>query len=142
MSVSEVTTEIKDLGHLGVKQASHLHDGSGFNYQMPPLYVDEHKNPRFPIQRGVFEGGRLAIGATVRVQAEVYLWLDHEWGTPEQRWEELKRLHADVVQQARTIGFDQLYCVLPPEVAKSFGPRLQELGWEQTRQWDRFTLEL
>lgn len=130
--------EIKDLGHTGVVKAARLHEDSGFDYSFPRMVG----NPLFPLQRGMFDGNDLVLGAALKVSAEVYLWLDHEWGTPQMRWDALRKLHQDVTDKARQIGFDQLYCVLPPEVAKSFGPRLEELGWQGTRPWPMYTIEL
>jgi hypothetical protein len=72
----------------------------------------------------------------------VYLFVNRETTTPEQRFEGLKILHQDLLLRAREMGFDQLYCVLPPSVEKSFGPRLESVGWKADRGWRRFTIDL
>lgn len=130
MKISDVNGEAHDI--------QQIHDDAGFDYRLP----DFVGNPRFPIQRAISSNGRFMAASLVKVEAEVYLFMNHENGTPEERWEGLKLLHEDVVSRARKIGFDQLYCVLPPEIEKSFGPRLQELGWGKTRGWARYTYEL
>ena len=114
-----------------------VHFDSGFDYQLPAM-----NTPLYPIRRAGVEDGRSYIAAAVKVTAEVYLWLDHEWGTPQERLEALQELHADVTEKARTLGFDQLYVCIPPEIAKSFGPRLRDLGWELARPWPVYTFEL
>lgn len=86
--------------------------------------------------------GKIIGALAAKVEAEVYLWLDPQWGTPEERWAAVKMFHNDVTSKAAVIGFDQLYAVLPPEVAKSFGPRLIDLGWQESRPWPKFVYEL
>jgi hypothetical protein len=130
MKISDVNGEARDI--------QQIHDDSGFDYRLP----DFSGNPRFPIQRAISNNGKFMAASLVKVEAEVYLFMNHENGTPQERWEGLRLLHADVVSRARQIGFDQLYCVLPPEIEKSFGPRLQELGWSKDRGWSKYTLEL
>jgi len=115
-----------------------IHERTGFDYRLPAIWA----NPRFPIKQVGVADGRPVIASVAKVQAEIYLWLDPDWGTPQERWDALKELHAEVVAQAEEIGFDQIYCVLPPEIAESFGPRLKELGWCETRPWPHYTLEL
>lgn len=123
-----------------LRRIEELHEESNFNYRLPDFTGE--KKPLFPIQRAISKNGNLLCASIVKVEAEVYLFMDHENGTPEERWEALKELHADVVFQAKQIGFDQLYCVIPPELVKSFGPRLEELGWVESRPWPKYTLEL
>lgn len=130
MKISDINGEATEIAR--------IHGDSGFNYRLP----DFASNPIFPIQRAISNNGQFLAASLVKVEAEVYLFMNHETGTAEERWEGLKLLHADVVSRARQIGFDQLYCVLPPEIEKSFGPRLQELGWSKDRGWSKYTLEL
>ena len=131
MTISDLTAE-------NMHWLAQLHARLGFDYQLPAM-----NTPLFPVKRmGKDANGFCFIAAAAKVTAEVYLWLDHEWGTPEQRWEALQELHRDITDKARKIGFDQLYVAIPPEIAKSFGPRLKDLGWELARPWPVYTLEL
>ena len=116
-----------------------LHEESGFSYRLPEFMA---RKPLFPVQRVVRENGQFIAAGILKVDAEAYLFMNHEAGTPEERFAALQALHEDVVSRAREIGFDQIYCVLPPDVEKSFAPRLQELGWQRDRGWTRMTLEL
>jgi len=127
---------IENLGD--PKNVAKLHESSNFDYKLPEF----EGSPLFPIQRAVTKDGRLICAAVVKVEAEVYLWMDHHYGTPEERWEAVKAIHADLKEHGAKIGFDSFYCVLPPEVSKSFGPRLEDLGWKKSRGWDRYTLEV
>jgi hypothetical protein len=115
-----------------------IHAASGFDYICPNF----PGNPRFPIQRVISNQGQFIAASLVKVEAEVYLFMNHEHGTPEERWQGLQLLHADVVNRARIIGFDSLLCAVPPEIEKSFGPRLKELGWDKDRGWPKYVLEL
>lgn len=129
---------IEDITDVTIDRVKRMHEKSGFDYRFPDL-----NTPRFPVQIvGLAEGHRTFIAAALKVEAEAYLWLDGEYGTPEERWEGVRAINAKLITRARIIGFDQLYCVLPPEVAKSFGPRLEQLSWVKARPWPKYTLEL
>jgi hypothetical protein len=130
MKLSDINGEVNDI--------IRVHEQSGFNYKFPSF----QGNPLFPIQRTVSMNGKFIAASLVKVEAEVYLFMNHTVGTPEDRWEALKNLHDDVVTKARLIGFDSLMCAVPPEIEKSFAPRLRELGWEEDRGWRKFVLEL
>jgi hypothetical protein len=127
---------IEDLGDH--KKIEELHDSSNFDYKLPEF----QGSPLFPIQRAATEDGRLIATVIAKVEAEIYLHIDHNWKTPEERWEVVKKMHADLKSKAKDLGFDTVYCVLPPEVAKSFGPRLEEIGWIPDRGWKRYVLEV
>lgn len=114
-----------------------LHEGSGFDYRFPTL-----SSPLFAVKRVGVSDEKVVIASVVKVEAEAYLWIDKEWGTPEERFEAVRQINADIREESAHIGFDQLYCVLPPEVASSFGPRLEEMGWLKSRPWPRFTMEI
>lgn len=78
----------------------------------------------------------------IKLDAECYLFVDHECSTPRERLEGLRLLQDDLIAQSRRLGFDQLYCCLPPEVEKSFGRRLSEHGWRKDRGWPRYVYQL
>jgi hypothetical protein len=116
-----------------------LHERSGFDYKFPK----DFRTPLFPVRMAVVnEANSPIVAAALKVEAEAYLWMDHSLGTPESRMEAFQMLHVDVVHQARTCGFDQMHCVLPPEIADRFGKRLEDLGWSPARPWPLFTYQL
>jgi hypothetical protein len=128
---------VRPMEEEDVPELQRIHAREGWNYRFP-----EVATPLFPVRTVAEDMGRTVIASVVKVEAEVYLWMDHTWGTPAERWEALQEMHKEVIERANRIGFDSLYCVLPPEIAKSFGPRLEELGWSPDRGWPRFTYQL
>lgn len=129
--------EIRSLEPEDLTVLRRLHEGSGFDYRFPSL-----GSPLFAVKRVGLADNKVVIASVVKVEAEAYLWLDHEWGTPEERFAAVRQINDDIKDRSARIGFDQLYAVLPPEIADSFGPRLEEMGWLKSRPWPRFTMEI
>lgn len=120
-------------------EVERIHRESGFDYEFPR----DIDTPRFPIKRAVVDNrNSLLAVAALKVEAEAYLWMDHAAGTPETRAEALHLLNEDIAHRARTIGFDQVHCVLPPEIAARFGKRLEELDWKLARPWPLYVFQL
>ena len=121
------------------KHLEGLHAASGFDYQFPK----DFDTPLFPVKRAVVNESNYPIAtAALKVVGEAYLWMDHSLGTAEDRMIALATLNADLAARAREIGFDQVHCVLPPEIAKRFGERLEALGWKPARNWPLYTFQL
>ncbi len=115
------------------------HRLSGFDYSFP----QDFSTPLFPVRRAVSDDeGNVIACAALKVEAEAYLWMDHERGTPEDRMIALAMLNMDLAGRARTIGFDQVHCALPPEIAERFGKRLESLGWAPARPWPLYTFQI
>jgi hypothetical protein len=124
-----------------------VHGKSQIDYRFPALTVQDEagnivQSPLFPIQRAISEQGQFLAAAAVKVEAEVYLFVNHDAANPQQLWDAVQALQSDVVSRAKEIGFDQLHACVPPELVKSFGKRLEEMGWSKTRPWPIYTLEL
>ena len=116
-----------------------IHRESGFDYQFPR----DLETPLFPVKRAVVDNkNSLLAVAALKVEAEAYLWMDHTAGTPETRMEALNMLNQDVAHRARVIGFDQVHCAPPPEIAERFGGRLEALGWKLARPWPLYVFQL
>lgn len=129
---------IGDLLVEDVPRIKEIHQESHYDYRLPEFVG----NPRFPVQRSLYSDGRFVAAALVKLEGEVYLFLDHTYGTPEERKHSLELVHRDLIMQSRQFGLDSLFCVLPPEIEKSFGPRLEEAGWKRDRGWTKYTYEL
>ena len=114
-----------------------LHAESGFDYKMPDL-----ASAVFPIKRSIRHKGKFVAAVAVKLEGECYLFLDHDELNPFERFFALQELHEDLKARAKELGLDNLFCVLPPEVEKSFGPRLIEAGWKRDRGWSKYTLEI
>jgi len=92
------------------------------------------------------DGGPAATGivgaAFLRVTAEAYLLLDPKAGTPRQRWEWLRWLHAAAERDAWVRGLEDVHAWLPPEIARKFGRRLERLGWVRDDRWTPYCKRL
>lgn len=124
----------RDIAYLG-----QMHEHSGFDYRFPK----DLNTPLFPVRRTVVDANHTPLAAAaLKVEAEAYLWLDTRAGSPETRWEAIQMLNSDLAARARIIGFDQVHCALPPQVAERFGSRLEALGWTLARPWPLYTFQL
>jgi hypothetical protein len=65
----------------------------------------------------------------LRLTAEAYFLLDPRAGTPRDRWRALLLLHEAARGDANRRGLDDAHAWLPPQVARQFGRRIEQLGW-------------
>lgn len=101
-----------------------IHKANG----LPSVCLPDFDDPLFVIRHVAEIDGEIAMGGFIRLIGEAYLLLDHTVGTPEQRWQTLQALTDCVEASARIKGLSDYSCWIPNELAKSFGPRLEELG--------------
>lgn len=131
--------KVCDISPLALETIQEVHRASGFDYQFPKDFA----TPLFPLRRvATDDAGRFVAALALKVEAETYLWMDSRYGSPETRWQAVQALNSDMIERARVIGFDQVHCVLPPEIAQSFGKRLEELGWVESRPWPLYVLQV
>jgi hypothetical protein len=91
-------------------------------------------NPLFIENLVVTNGNhRTVMSAHARLTSEVYVLVDHEDGTPNQRWERLKMLHEVMRQQLVKSGIEDVHCWIPPDIPEGFFRRLQRLGWTEEK---------
>lgn len=128
---------IRDYDKRDEETLKTIHEASGFDYQFPDL-----DDPLFVVRKTVEEDGKLVQGLLVKLQGEVYLFVDHGWSTPEERWQRVVELTEEAKKAAWEKGLDSLVCVVPPEIAKSFEKRLVQIGMTKTREWPRFVFDL
>ena len=114
-----------------------VHEASGFDYEFPDL-----DDPLFIVKKTVEELGRPVQGIALKVQAEVYLWVDPAYAGPEERWQKLQDLCEAAKLAAWEKGLDCLVCVVPPEIADTFEKRLKDVGMSRDRPWPKFTFSL
>jgi hypothetical protein len=114
-----------------------MHEESGFDYRFPDL-----SDPLFIAKLTAEQDGRAVQAIALKLQAEVYLWVDHSWGTPEQRWGLLKELTEEAKIAGWLKGLDSLVCVVPPEIADTFEKRLEAIGMTRDRPWPKFSISL
>ena len=90
---------------------------------------DVKDNPLFVVKSVYEHEGSAAMMCLVKVTGEIFLFLDHTIGTPEERWEQLKEFKKYIRMRAWQLGLDQLSAWIPEEIEKSFGKRLNDLGF-------------
>jgi len=114
-----------------------IHSASGYDYKFPDL-----TDPLFVVAKTVEDDGRPVQGIALKLQAEVFLWVDHSWKTPEERWTALLELTEAAKLAAWAKGLDSLVCVVPPEIADAFEKRLETIGMLRDRPWPKFSFSL
>lgn len=127
-----------------------IHAAQGFEYPLPdlstPLFVtklilskvDEENEPH----RGEPQQERIIGAALLRLTAEAYLLLDPRAGTPRQRWQWLLQLHAAAERDAWLRGLEDVHAWLPPPIARKFGKRITQLGWNRDDAWTPYCKRL
>lgn len=128
---------IRDMQPEDVHTLSLIHKESGFDYGFPQL-----SDPLFIAKKVVEENGKPVQGIALKLQAEVYLWIDHSYSTPEERWCKLQALTEAAKLAAWQRGLDCLVCVVPPEIAETFEKRLTQIGMSRDRAWPKFSFDL
>jgi hypothetical protein len=101
----------------------------------------EVPNPLF-VQKLVYEHeGKPALMMFLKVTSEVYLILDHEQGTPQERFDWLRDLKNYMAWRAQAQGFDQMTAWIPTDIEPAFQKRLKDLGFQRSA-WQSYTLNL
>ena len=110
-----------------------MHAAQSFGYAFPDL-----TDPRFLLRAVVEDDGKPRMAALLRLTAEAYLLADPAEGKPRQRWQWLLALHEATRRAAEARGLADVQAFLPPRVARSFGRRLENLGWRRD-PWTCYT---
>ena len=138
---------IRDFEQSDLGKVVELQEENGLPPEcLPDLMIENTEgkvvpNPLFVVKR-VFElEGKIAMLCFLKIRTELYFYVDHTVGTPEQRWEMLKEFTEDMKLQACKLGLDQMTAFVPPDVDKSFRKRLEDLGFIQS-EWIPYTLNL
>jgi hypothetical protein len=101
-----------------------MHAAQKFSYELP-----DPSDPLFLLRAVVEDDGKPRMAALLRLTAEAYLLADPAEGTPRERWQWLYALHEATRRAAKERGLSDVQAFLPPRVARSFGRRLETLGW-------------
>lgn len=109
-----------------------------FEYILPPLHVIDRRSgevkdePSYISKVAVLNGDNkpVAFGFS-RIISESYLLLDHSWGTPSFRWDALRFAHDNARDLTIAQGIDKSVTWLPGEIERSYGRRLESLGWDR-----------
>jgi len=108
-----------------------IHVAQDFPYAFPDL-----RDPLFLTKMVVATGDEKILGAALlRLTAEAYLLLDPQQGSPRGRWQALRALHEATQHDAQQRGLEDVHAWLPPRIAKTFGRRIERLGWRRDDEW-------
>jgi hypothetical protein len=134
--------ELGDLAKVAaLQEANGLPPGCAPDLMLEDPDGKPEPNPLFIVKRVCEFEGQIAMLCFVKLRTELYLYVDHNVGTPEQRWEWLQAFTEDIKQQAWKLGLDQLTAFVPPDVDESFAKRMVELGFERTK-WIPYSMNL
>jgi hypothetical protein len=127
---------VREYTDADLEALSAMHAAQGFAYELP-----DPAHPLCLLRAVVEDEGRPRMAALLRLTAEAYLLADPRDGSPRQRWQWLLALHDAVRQAAAARGLDDAQAFLPPRVARAFGRRLRQLGWQRD-PWACYTKQL
>jgi hypothetical protein len=92
-------------------------------------------------QIAVIDGERAVAFGFSRLVSEAYFVGDGDWRTPAWRWEALKLVHNAARDETVAKGIHKAITWVPVQIAKSYGRRLESLGWRKAEN-PSFTLEV
>lgn len=108
---------------------------------LPEQCLPDLSNPLI-LHTGIVETeGRVVMSCSIKGTAELYLLVDHEAGTPEDRWKWMQELKEHIVQKAWELGLDSISAWIPNEIEPAFSKRLEELGFIRS-PWSCYSLNV
>lgn len=129
-------TRIRPYTDADFEAVRRLHAASGLpDACMPPL-----TSQLFRVKMCAENSHGISQFGAIRLTGEAFVLVDHEAGTPKERWMTLQRLAASALAEAAALGLEQVTAWLPPE-ADGFGRRLEALGAVKSR-WQSWTFNL
>lgn len=128
---------IRDLETTDILRVQEIHETNG----LPENCFPDLADPLFIVKLAVEHEGKPVMAAALKGASELFLIVDHDAGTPEERWEWLQQLTVEMKKRAWELGLDQMSAWIPPEIADSFEKRLIELGFTESK-WRCFTCNL
>jgi|SRR6267142_6157897 len=107
-----------------------------YSVQQFPYAFPDLRHPLFLTKIVVTgDNDRILGAALLRLTAEAYLLLDPRQGSPRQRWNSLLALHDAAQHDAQQRGLEDVHAWLPPRIARTFGRRIERLGWRRDDEW-------
>lgn len=126
------TLKVRPYGEPDKSALDSLFYAHGFDYDMPNVRGQDI------LSSLVLEEDGVRAAALLRLEVNAFLLLDHEWATPQERWEGLQMLHEAMRQKAEDAGIEEANCWLPPEIEKPFAQRLESLQWKRNL-WNSYS---
>ena len=118
------------------KALERIFERQAFEYQRP-----DADDPSFVSKMIAEKNGAAGMAILARLTAEAYFLVDPDFGTPLEKWEAFKELHEASRLDCYARGLDDIYCYVPPRIARPFSRRLLRLGWERNL-WPSFNRSL
>jgi hypothetical protein len=128
---------IRDFKPSDLEVLRDIHRKSG----LPPNCWPDLSDPLYIVKIVQEEKGHVVQAGFVRTIGECYVMADHDYATPERRWEIMQELIISGLHAAGEKGIRDCSCWLPPSLDKSFGARLKSLGF-QPSLWPCYSIIL
>lgn len=107
----------------------------GFGYPFPELRIQD-------VGKVVTnESGNPVMAALAVPIVDCYLLVDPNSGTPGERLSNLRNLHESMRMELRERGYQWAQADIPLVIEKSFGKRLQRMGWFKS-EWPTWATEV
>lgn len=126
---------IRDYSSEDYEQLKAIYESQGFDYSFP----QDLDNPLFLVKKVREVNGQVVGAMFLRITAEAFLLVQ---GSPVTKGRSIEELQPEVDREAFEKGLADYVCVLPPEIAKSFIPVMERLGWAKTRPWTMMQRDL
>jgi hypothetical protein len=97
-------------------------------------YALDLARPDLIVKNVVVEDDRPVMAVLGRLTTEAYLILDHAWGTPQDRMDELRRIIYVSAAEAKLYGIQDVHVWVPPR-KRCFSRRLRRMGFVDAN-WD------
>lgn len=91
--------------------------------------LPDFANPLTVVKEGIEADGVLIAAGIARLELNVTLLIDRDWGTPMERLAAITQLQEEMRGKASALGLDWAYA----EVPERWGKRLEELGWKPAK---------
>lgn len=130
-----------------LEKARAIHKANGLdercfpNLMITNVFGDEVPNPLF-VAREIFEvEDKPVMMCFLKMTSELYFLIDHNVGTPEERWQWLQEFKEFMKRRAWALGLEQMTAFVPTELEESFSKRLLDLGFVKS-PWQSYTLNV
>lgn len=122
---------VRDYREEDAEAVKEIHASQGFAYTTP-----DFANPLFLVKKVREVDGRVVAAMCLRLTCETYLFVE---GSPEAKGRSIMELQPEVLREAYEKGLSDVVCVIPPEIAESFAPVLERMGWSKDRDWPMYS---
>lgn len=122
---------VREYTERDLERLKELHRSQGIEYAFPDL-----SNPLHFSKKVLEHDGKAVAALIARLTCEMF-FLTEKYGTPRQRWEGFKELHAASEIDVYEKGLDDATAFLPPGLER-FGRRLESIGWRKNL-WPCYT---